>query len=364
MPRRLTRIAAFSLLPSALLLAVLAGCNDDDNDNRDVPQPGLPSTQSSSIALTESGNFLVVANPDTNSISVFQPTTLAKLGEIVVGPGPESVAVHEGIPTAYVASSLSGTVAVVTLPSGPIRHTIPVGKQPMGVALSPNGTRLYVANSSDDSLSVIDTTTTAYATVATVDLSSHGSSPRAIAVTDDGDTDDADETVYVAMFFAHLRPGKTSVEEGQDDQREGHVIAVAAATNTVIDHIALAPMTVTGFNSNGQLAPGPGQVPATPSTNPQTFTTPTAAFPNQLASIAIHPGTGLGYVVSTGASPNGPLRFNQMVQGLVSVFDGEALTEVTAAQTGTTVRQEAPLNLNRGINLDTAAVPRLFLSNP
>ncbi|HEU4420190.1 MAG TPA: hypothetical protein VFT55_14740, partial [Planctomycetota bacterium] len=211
---------------------------------------------------------------------------------------------------------------------------------------------------------MIDTTTTSYATVATVDLSAHGVSPRAIAVTDDGDADDADETVFVAMFFAQLRPGKTSVEEGQDDQREGHVIAVAAATNAVIDHIALAPMAVTGFNSNGQLAPGPGQVPSTASTNPQTFTTPTAAFPNQLASIAIHPTTGLGYVVSTGASPNGPLRFNQMVQGLVSVFDGAALTEVTAAQTGTTVRQEAPLNLNRGINLDTAAVPRLFLSNP
>ncbi|HZN37272.1 MAG TPA: YncE family protein, partial [Planctomycetota bacterium] len=363
MPRHLPRIARSLLFPSALLLTVLVGCNNNDHDNNDVPQPGLASTQSSSIALSKSGNFLVVANPDVNTISVFQPTTLAKIGEITVGAGPESVAIHEGsLRTAFVANSQSGTVSVVTLPSGPVRQTIQVGKGPMGVALSPNGTRLYVAESADNSLSVFDATS--YAPVATVDLSSHGSSPRAIAVTDDGDADDADETVFVAMFFAHLRPGKTSVEEGQDDQREGHVIAVSAATHTVIDHVALAPMAVTGFNSNGQLAPGPGLVPEVASTNPQTFTRPTAAFPNQLASIAIRPGTGLGYVVSTGASPNGPLRFNQMVQGLVSVFDVAALTEVTAAQTGATLRQEAPLNLNRGINLDTAAVPRLFLSNP
>ena len=39
------------------------------------------------------------------------------------------------------------------------------------------------------------------------------------------------------------------------------------------------------------------------------LTTPTGAFPNQLAAIAIHPFLRLAYVVSTGASPNGPLRF-------------------------------------------------------
>lgn len=122
--------------------------------------------------------------------------------------------------------------------------------------------------------------------------------------------------------------------------------------------------TNAGFNANGQLAPAPGQVPAIPSTNPQTFTTPTGAFPNQLAGIAIRPGLGPAYVVSTGDSPNGPLRFNHMAQGLVSVFNTDTRTEITSGQTGATVRQEAPLNLNRGINLSTTPAPRLFLTNP
>ena len=82
----------------------------------------------------------------------------------------------------------------------------------------------------------------------------------------------------MALFFGQLRPGKTQFNEGEDDQREGHVVALAAATNTVLGAAVLGPIASTGFNANGQLAPAPGQVPAVPSTNPQTFTTPTGVI--------------------------------------------------------------------------------------
>jgi DNA-binding beta-propeller fold protein YncE len=200
--------------------------------------------------------------------------------------------------------------------------------------------------------------------VATVDLSEQGTAPRALAVSGDG------KTVHVAMFYAQLRAGKTQVEEGQDDQREGRVVLIDAETNTlvntpgVVNPVSLSPMANTGFNSNGKLAPGAPNAPAVAMTNPQTFTTPTGAFPNQLSSIALHPASGLSYVVSTAASPNGPLRFNHMVQGLVSVYDGATGNEVVAAQTDTVSRRTAPLNLNQGINLAIVPQPRLFLPNP
>src|SRR5206468_5118005 len=121
--------------------------------------------------------------------------------------------------------------------------------------------------------------------------------------------------------------GKSAVQEGQDDQREGRIVAISAATNAPVsapNPILLSPLANAGFNSNGRLAPATGVVPGVASTNPQTFTTPTGAFPNQLAAIAIRPNTTLGYVVSTAASLNGPLRFNTMAQGLVSVFETAA----------------------------------------
>jgi len=169
----------------------------------------------------------------------------------------------------------------------------------MVVATSPNGT-----------LTVLDTTVTPPSVLATVDLSSDGTAPRASAVTNNGYSNDNDETILVAMFFGQLRSGKTALNEGQDDQREGHVIAIAAGAMTVFagSPVLLSPVADTGFKSNGQLSPAPGQVPAVASTDPPTFTTSTGGYPNQLASMAIRPASAVAYVVGNGASPNGPLR--------------------------------------------------------
>ncbi len=322
-------------------------------------------TQSSPVAIS-AANLLVSVNPDTNTISVFDASapTPVKLGEVTVGREPGSVAIIPSGATAYVANAADGTVSVVDLATRAQVASVNAGAEPMALALSPNGTRLYVANSASGNLMIFNTATVAPTLVATVDLSTFGTAPRAIAVTDDGDADDTDETIFVAMFYAQLRPGKTFLEEGQDDQREGHVVAISAATSTVLSAGTLGPIANAGFNSNGQLAPAPGQVPAVPQTNPQTFTTPTAAFPNQLAGVAIQPGTGRAYVASTAASPNGPVRFNQNMHGLISVLNTVTRLEITAAQTDPTVRRTAPLNLNQGINLATTPAPRLFNSNP
>ena len=363
---RFTSQVAGRVLTPVVLLALCVDCGGSGHggsSGNTTPVPGVPSTQSSSIALSVDGNFLVNVNPDAGTVSVFQPAAMSKLAEITVGGDPQSVAIHPSQPRAYVANARSGTVSVVPLPNGPVSNTIVVGSEPMALALSPNGTRLYVANSASNTISVLDTSTNLV--TATVDLSSFGSAPRGVSVTNNGNLIDTDETIYVAMFFAQLRAGKTFLDEGQDDQREGRVVAISAATNLPAggtNPVLLAPMTSAGFNGNGKLAPAPAQVPSVASTNPQTFTTPTGAFPNQLASIALRPGSTRAYVVSTGASPNGPLRFNSMVQGLVSVFDTTTGAEITAVQTDPTLRRTAPLNMNQGVNLGTA--PRLFLSNP
>ncbi|MBI3769193.1 MAG: beta-propeller fold lactonase family protein [Deltaproteobacteria bacterium] len=325
--------------------------------------------QSSPIALTADDHRLVNVNPDANTVTVFDVTSDSpvKLKEIKTGKDPENVAISPD-DRAYVANALDGTVTIIDVAKLKTKGKLKVGVEPRAVALSPNGTRLYVANAVSNNLMVFDTTTRKPTLIATADLSLFGTSPRALAVTNDGDTDDTDESVFVASFFAQLRPGKTSTDEGQDDQREGRVVAFSAATNTLLgapNPITLAPLANTGFNANGRLAPAPsGLVPAVASTNPQTFTTATGAFPNQLAAIAIHPSQPQVYVVSTGASPNGPLRFNSNIQGLVSIFDRTTRNELTAAQTDPNARRTAPLNLNQGVNLATTPAPRLFFSNP
>ena len=336
--------------------------------------PGAPAIQSSPIVQSSDGMVLLNVNPDNNSVSVFTTTNkkVRKIAEIPVGKEPVSVALTSNRNGAFVANSRDNTVTPINLTKKKAAMPFNVDAEPMSVLLSPNDKFLYVANSSSNNIQVFDAKVKPPTLIKTIDLSSFGSSPRALAITDNGNKKDNDETLFVAMFFGQLRAGKGAVDEGQDDQREGRVVAIDTATNAVATTApvaTLAPLANAGFNSNGKLAPAVGLTPAVASTNPppQTPTTPTGAFPNQLAAIAIHPTNGKAYVVSTGASPNGPLRFNHMAQGLVSVFDAATRVEVAAAQTDATLRRTAPLNMNQGVNLadfDPVTKPRLFHTNP
>jgi YVTN family beta-propeller protein len=95
--------------------------------------------------------------------------------------------------------------------SRPSKHIV-VGTEPYGLALTPNGKKLYVSNSRSDSVSVIDTTTdTVIKTIFGV-----GPEPRGLAITNDGDADDNDEAVYVTQFLSLPVAGKV---DGQDDAK-------------------------------------------------------------------------------------------------------------------------------------------------
>ena len=48
-----------------------------------------------------------------------------------------------------------GTVSVVDLVQGRVVQQIPVGTEPRGCALTPNGSRLYVANHTEGTVSIL-----------------------------------------------------------------------------------------------------------------------------------------------------------------------------------------------------------------
>jgi YVTN family beta-propeller protein len=57
------------------------------------------------------------------------------------------------------SSPRDGTVSVITTATGAMSAPITVGKYPVGVAITPDGKRAYVTNSSDGTVSVITTAT-------------------------------------------------------------------------------------------------------------------------------------------------------------------------------------------------------------
>ncbi|NLV44158.1 MAG: beta-propeller fold lactonase family protein [Candidatus Hydrogenedentes bacterium] len=103
------------------------------------------------------------------------------------GPTAGSQAVVD--PETGIAST--GTVSVIDLASGTVTTEIEMGLHPSGMALSPDGTRLYVANANSDTVSVIETATDTVAQTLgakPMERLPFGSAPNALCVSPDGTT--------------------------------------------------------------------------------------------------------------------------------------------------------------------------------
>jgi YVTN family beta-propeller protein len=75
-----------------------------------------------------------------------------------VGPFPGGVAVSPDGTKVYV-TIFSNAVSVIDTATNTVSATIPVGLSPEGVAVKPDGSKVYVANVNPGTVSVIDTAT-------------------------------------------------------------------------------------------------------------------------------------------------------------------------------------------------------------
>ena len=273
------------------------------------------------LALSADDWLLAVANPDNNSVSIFDVRTGAniRVAEVAVGVEPNGVAVSPDGSRIYVANTVTGTVTVlaadrVNAAYGASVATINVGTEPYALALTPSGKKLYVANARSNSISVIDTSTNRVVKT----IPDVGPEPRGIAITNNGG-DDSLETVLVTQFLSVPIAGKF---DGSDDAKAGHVTIISAATDTVTGQVTLNPIADTGFKSAGD-ALARIAAPAAPVADDFKFVT--GAYPNQLNNIAIR--GRFAFVPNTGASPNGPTRFDVNTQSLLSVLEIAAKTD-------------------------------------
>ena len=132
------------------------------------------ANQCASSSCTD-GTVLVI-NTATNAVAATSP----------VGNYPIGVAASPDGSRVYVANDSSNTVSVIDTATNAVAATIPVGNAPIGVAVSPDGSRVYVANE-NDTVSVIDTANDTVTATITV-----GNVPYGVAVNPDG------SRVYVA----------------------------------------------------------------------------------------------------------------------------------------------------------------------
>src|SRR5215471_14621433 len=197
------------------------------------PRLAIASSQPSGLSVSPSGDKLYVALNTKHALGVvdlatrtvvqiptgaFPYTTVtSKNGQKVYisnwgGRLPQSGDATDGAnpvvvdPATGIANN--GTVSVYDTAAQQIVKNIELGLHPSAMALSPDGTLLYLANANSDSISVIDTA--ADSVVKTIDVRPDssaplGSAPNAIAVSEDG------QTLYVANAgnnaIAVVQPG-------------------------------------------------------------------------------------------------------------------------------------------------------------
>ena len=108
-------------------------------------------------------------------------------GFVTVGTNPKGVAITPNGQYVYVADYGGTTVSVISTSNDSAFKAITVGSAPFGVAITPNGQYVYVANRGSNSVSVISTSSNSVVSTITV-----GTNPLGVAITPNG------QYVYVA----------------------------------------------------------------------------------------------------------------------------------------------------------------------
>ena len=154
-----------------------------------------------------------VSNNGDNTVSEIDTSTNTVVATIRVGSGPEGVAVTPDGTRLYVAND-GGAVWVIDTSNNSTVAKVTVGGDPYGVAITPDGTRVYVTEDNGAAVSAIDTSSNTV--IARIVMPAV---PSGVAIAPDG------RHAYVASDGANLTPA---------------VSVIDTSSNTVVATVGLA----------------------------------------------------------------------------------------------------------------------------
>ena len=310
---------------------------------------GLKPSYSSPIALSSDNQFVWAVNPDLNNVTVIRTDTQSVVAKITVGKDPRSVALSPDGRYAYVANAADGTLSVIKVTGLDPNHfsasldlnagrwgNLVTGAEPRSVVVSPDGKRVFVANSSQDTITTIDTKDNSI--VGSFDLRGSACNspnherhfqPGALAVTEDS------RYLLVTRFLSFTAPGGV---QRDDKGKEGIVCRLNIDTWSSTATAVSNPVVVHMATQNSGLLDQDGNV--------------TYAFPNQLQSIVLHGHTA--YLPNIAASPSGPLYYQTDTQAFVN-----AIGDVEGSPS-----DQGDINLHLGGRVPEPGKQELYFANP
>jgi len=145
------------------------------------------------LALSKNDAYLYAADSDNNILAVVDTSAMQLIATVKIGLAPERVVVGPD-DTIYVSNRGERTVSVISYRNWTETARLPVGVEPVGLAVTPDNSTLYVVNAT----SLQDPST---GTVMAIDVKTHallwdlpvGEEPRGIALLSNG-------TIAVSLY--------------------------------------------------------------------------------------------------------------------------------------------------------------------
>lgn len=139
--------------------------------------------------ISADGKTLYVSNEEDSALGIIDLASGKRTGEIKVGGEPEGVKIAADGKTVFVTSEVANVVHAIDIGSGRVVANIKAGKRPRRFALTPDGAHLWVTNELDASVTVIDTAKRQ--AIATIKFAIKGAraadiTPVGVAMTRDG----------------------------------------------------------------------------------------------------------------------------------------------------------------------------------
>lgn len=153
----------------------------DTETNRVVDVTDLRGAAVRGITVSADGAYVYAADSMRGVVWVVDTRRAQPVAEIPVGQFPWAVVTDPRKPAVYVTNAVSESVSVIDTGTNQVVQTVPIGSSPEGIAVTSDGSRLYVGAA--ESVSVID--------VGSLRLSSSipvSHEARGVAVTSDGST--------------------------------------------------------------------------------------------------------------------------------------------------------------------------------
>lgn len=198
------------------------------------PNDAVPDGQASwstSILTSPRDGMIWSANPDAGTVTIVDPTRVVKHAEIPVGGAPWALAI---MPQGHLVMGIDTTgrrLFTIDPATSAVRTRATFAAEPSALALDPTGERVFVTLPDLHTVLVLDTQ--AFAVRATLPVDPF---PESIVVSDDGDAEATDESIYVGHRFAV--PTAAGDARGSTGQ-EGQISVIAAADPQIVRTVAI-----------------------------------------------------------------------------------------------------------------------------